>query len=679
MRRITLAFLLTALAGAAAPAAPQVPIKVLVFTLTTGFRHSSIPVAVEELTKMGNETGLFAVTHSEDLADLSANSLSNYRIVFFCNTTGNWKLTGEQRAAFIDWVRAGGGFVGAHAATDTGYDWPEYGELTGGYFDGHPWHELVGVIVEQPEHPAAGGLPRQFSIIDEIYQHRNWSRDQVDVVMRLDTDSVDMTKPGIKRTDGDFGLVWGHKFGDGRAVYSAFGHRESTWQNPRMQRHFLGCIKWAAKLDWQSDPEIGALLQKQDAAGLANLARQYPTALQAEPVKAAASLDNAAAVDALTKLIDEDVVGPCRLAAIRSYGGMTSGELTPLLSAAKSPRAEVRVAAMQALGQRGGEPAEAAILAGFADEDADVRKAAMTAAGGLGTDDARTKLLAMLTEQPDKAATALAVLSADDPGTLKALAALLSDPRPEVRGLWQDIIGKLAGKYGQDDVFAGLVNVVEQAGPALDQALAAIAASGRAEAAQKIEAWIFDSRGNVAGSAARASAALSVSSDRLTPFITHWKVLGGFPSADGLGAHDTVLPPEEKLDWQATYDGAAGKIGWQNVEAPNGRLDFRKVLKPTDNAVGYAYAVVHAPRELQVELRFGSDDGGKVWLNGEEVVNRKVNRGLGIDADRATVTLHEGDNSLLVKVDQGGGDWLLMARFSRGEGGLTDVTFGLPE
>jgi len=678
MRRLAWLSLGLTLTLSGVEAAPAVPFKVLVFTLTTGFRHGSIPVAVEEMAKLGEATGLFTTTHSENLADLSAANLANYRVVFFCNTTGNWDLTPEQRAEFINWVKAGGAFVGAHAATDTGYNWPEYGEMTGGYFDGHPWHELVGVIVEKPEHPSAEGLGKHFSIVDEIYQHRNWSRDKVEVVMRLDTDSVDMTKPGIKRTDKDFGLVWGHSFGEGRAVYSAFGHRDETWRDPRMQRHFVGCIKWAAKLDWQSDPDIQALVGQQDAAGLAKLAASYPTSLSDEPVKALASLNSQAAATELAGLMKAKGEN-YPLAAIRAYGGMTAGGLEPLLGALQSDSRPAQVAALGALGKRGGGGAETAILAAFDADNDEVRSAAMRAAGELGSTKAKARLLATLTEHPDRAATALAVLDVADGETLAALARLLSDPRPEAQGLWADIVKKLAGHYGEDAVFAGLVNVVEQAGPALDPAMMAIAASGRAEVPGKLEAWIFDARGNVAGSAARASATVDVTSDRLTGFIKSWRVLGGFPSKDGLEHHDTVLAPEERLDWQAKYPGGAGEIGWQQVDTANGRLDFRRVCKPTDNAVGYAAAVIQSPQAMEAELRLGSDDGAKVWLNGDEILNRKAHRGLGIDADRAKVPLKQGANLLLVKVSQGGGDWLLMVRLSRAEGGLGQVAFGLPE
>lgn len=239
---------------AAEGAATEPPFRVLVFTKTTGYRHSSIETSVAELTRLGETSGRFTVDQSEDLAALAPERLAPYRVVFFSNTTGNWPLSEAQRAGFLEWVRAGGGVVGAHAATDTAYDWPAWGELFGGWFDGHPWHQEVGVIVEDPDHPAAAGLPSTFRVTDEIYQHRNWSRDNVHVILRLDTETVDLTRPGVRRTDGDFGLAWCRTFGEGRSFYTALGHREEIWRDPRLLPMFLGAILWAARAEDGAEP-----------------------------------------------------------------------------------------------------------------------------------------------------------------------------------------------------------------------------------------------------------------------------------------------------------------------------------------------------------------------------------------------------------------------------------------
>ena len=83
-----------------------------------------------------------------------------------------------RKAALLAWVRVGGAFVGVHSATDTFYEWPDYLALIGRYFDGHPCHQEVTVRVEDGQHPATRRLA-------EIYQHREWSRANVDALLTL--------------------------------------------------------------------------------------------------------------------------------------------------------------------------------------------------------------------------------------------------------------------------------------------------------------------------------------------------------------------------------------------------------------------------------------------------------------------------------------------------------------
>src|SRR5918911_407521 len=110
--------------------------RVLVFTKTTGYRHESIPVAVEALRAIAQRHGL-RVDHTEDGDVFRAERLSGYRIVAFLNTTGD-VLDSAQQHAFERFIQAGGGFLGVHSAADTAYDWGWYGELVGGYFKKHP-------------------------------------------------------------------------------------------------------------------------------------------------------------------------------------------------------------------------------------------------------------------------------------------------------------------------------------------------------------------------------------------------------------------------------------------------------------------------------------------------------------------------------------------------------------
>jgi type 1 glutamine amidotransferase len=164
-------------------------------------------------------------------------------VVFY--TTGELPMSDEQKAALMDFVRGGKGFAGIHSATDTFYKWADYGSMIGGYFNDHPWHQEVTVRVEDRAHPATKHLPASFTLNDEIYQFRNWSRDDVHVLLSVDPASVDLTKPNVKRTDKDFALAWTKTVGKGRAFYTALGHEPAVWRDERFQQHLVGGISWA--------------------------------------------------------------------------------------------------------------------------------------------------------------------------------------------------------------------------------------------------------------------------------------------------------------------------------------------------------------------------------------------------------------------------------------------------
>lgn len=218
--------------------------KVLYLTRSAGFKHDVLPVSETILKEIGERSGAFEVTATQDCSMISREGLKQYDAVVFY-TTGELPFTDDQKAAFLDFIKSGKGFVGIHSATDTFYKWPEYGEMIGGYFNDHPWHQDVTVNVEDSKHPATRHLGKSFQIKDEIYQFKDFSRERVHVLLSLDTSSVDLTKPNVHRTDKDFALAWCRNYGKGRVFYTALGHREEVWRDARYQQFILGALKWA--------------------------------------------------------------------------------------------------------------------------------------------------------------------------------------------------------------------------------------------------------------------------------------------------------------------------------------------------------------------------------------------------------------------------------------------------
>ena len=222
---------------------PELP-KVLYVTQSAGFAHPVLPLSEEVLPAIGLEHDAFEVDISHDASTITGERLSAYHAVVFY-TTGELPMSAQQKRVFLDYVRSGRGFVGIHSASDTFYEWPEYGELVGGYFDNHPWTQEVTVRVENTSHPATRHLGERFTIDDEIYQFTSWARAGVDVLLSLDVDSVDLTKETVHRPDHDFALAWTRDVGDGRMFYTALGHRPEVWEDVRFQAHLVEGVRWA--------------------------------------------------------------------------------------------------------------------------------------------------------------------------------------------------------------------------------------------------------------------------------------------------------------------------------------------------------------------------------------------------------------------------------------------------
>ena len=240
--------IIVAACGAATPAQPtqtgRTPARILYLTHSAGFNHEVLPFSEQVLTELGRRSGTFEVTASKDCALISEPALRQFSAVVFY-TTGELPIDDTQKSALMAFVRGGKGFIGIHSATDTFYKWPEYGEMIGGYFDGHPWHQEVRVKVEDRQHASTRHLSDPLSIRDEIYQFRSWSRDRVHVLLSLDPASVDLSNPDVRRTDRDFALSWTRQFGSGRVFYTALGHEADVWRDERFRQHLVGGIEWA--------------------------------------------------------------------------------------------------------------------------------------------------------------------------------------------------------------------------------------------------------------------------------------------------------------------------------------------------------------------------------------------------------------------------------------------------
>jgi type 1 glutamine amidotransferase len=256
------------------------PKKVLVVSVTTGYRHASIPTMNKVIGQLGEQSKAFTVdyleqppgqpdkkdieayakweaTLKEALAKLSPESLKNYDAVIFASTTGDLPI--PDREGFLAWVKSGKGFIGLHAATDTFHGWPEFTEFIGGEFAAHGPQLSVSCINQDPQHPANKSLGKTFEITqEEMYQFNKHTPKNEHELLALDKKPV-----AADPQPGFYPVSWCHLYGKGRVFYTSLGHRDdiidadpnlpdrvnSVEVSKAYQTHILGGILWALGLE----------------------------------------------------------------------------------------------------------------------------------------------------------------------------------------------------------------------------------------------------------------------------------------------------------------------------------------------------------------------------------------------------------------------------------------------
>ncbi|MBA8824899.1 glucose/arabinose dehydrogenase/PKD repeat protein [Saccharopolyspora lacisalsi] len=213
--------------------------QVLVFSRTEGYRHQSIPSGIRTIERLGDRNG-FTVETTEDAGAFTDANLDRFDAVVWLSTTGD-VLDDEQQAAFERYVRSGGGYAGVHAASDTEYQWPWYGDLVGAYFRSHPSIQQATVDVEDRGNVSTRHLPKRWQRTDEWYNYRDNPREDVHVLASLDESTY---RPGAGAM-GDHPIAWCHDFDGGRSWYTGGGHTEESYTDPKFVRHLLGGIRTA--------------------------------------------------------------------------------------------------------------------------------------------------------------------------------------------------------------------------------------------------------------------------------------------------------------------------------------------------------------------------------------------------------------------------------------------------
>lgn len=140
--------------------------------------------------------------------------------------------------------------------------------------------------------------------------------------------------------------------------------------------------------------------------------------------------------------------------------------------------------------------------------------------------------------------------------------------------------------------------------------------------------------------------------------LDSWKIAGPFDNGSGDEGLDKVFPPEKGIDFNAAYQGKAGKVTWRTVK-PNadGFVDLKTFLAPESNSVvSYLVREVESPADQEAVILLGTDDGARLWVNDKQVYENRSHRAAVPEQDSVKVALKKGVNKVLLKINNGDGD-----------------------
>ncbi|KAI0723533.1 class I glutamine amidotransferase-like protein [Earliella scabrosa] len=250
--------------------------RVLVYSATRGFRHDSIPTAVDALLQAGPSRRI-AFDHTEDQTWFTDDRLAQYDAVLFLSNTGE-VLDDGGKAALQKYLDLGGNFVAIHSASDALVNTTFFVNEVGARFDYHPEIQNASVNVVGPPHPSTSDLPQVWQVRDEMYNFKSDPR-SIGAVVVLSADESSYEDPGPRKFDqGEpHPTAWFQEHGAGteagaaagRSFYTSLGHLNETWQDSVFLGHVMGGIQWALQSNttraFNSEGKVGNALADSDS------------------------------------------------------------------------------------------------------------------------------------------------------------------------------------------------------------------------------------------------------------------------------------------------------------------------------------------------------------------------------------------------------------------------------
>jgi type 1 glutamine amidotransferase len=228
----------------------------------SGYHHDSINHAAAVVEALGRKSGAYvSVIRSDSQVitkapimgrgarynnrGINARNLNDYDAIFFLGA-GEGTLNSQQKLDLLSFVKDDGkGLVVSHAAGVAFFDWPEWGNLIGGFMGSEYPIQPMQVVVEDQKFPgvkdfgARFTMPEQYPVVAAPYV-----KGKVHTIMRLDSSKL-TPEQLARKPDGDIPVVFALPYGKGRVYNNGLGHNDATYDDPRIQAMLLEAVKWA--------------------------------------------------------------------------------------------------------------------------------------------------------------------------------------------------------------------------------------------------------------------------------------------------------------------------------------------------------------------------------------------------------------------------------------------------
>ncbi len=212
------------------------------------FIHSCVMPCAQAVKELAEEKGLTAVI-SDDPAQMTADTLKQYKSIVLASTNNEIVDTDEQRNALFDFVAKGGGLLSIHSALASERKSDRFRELVGATFVTHPPNQVFDINIVDPAHPSVRSFsaPVWSGWKDEVYVCKMATN--IHAIMTVDLATLKGADALMKKGFRLVPIAYTVPFGKGRVYVAALGHNDESYKKSEWRHLLQDALLWTLGKD----------------------------------------------------------------------------------------------------------------------------------------------------------------------------------------------------------------------------------------------------------------------------------------------------------------------------------------------------------------------------------------------------------------------------------------------